>query len=91
MKFFLSILLLLITAFYVLPLKDILKETESICITDLEELKEESIKKEKVKELFSFTRAYIIANDSYSSTHQYVTFILPVLVHTIEIPPPDLL
>ena len=91
MKIFLSILLLLITSFYVLPLKEILIEDNAICVTDPEELKEESIKKEKVKELFSFTRAYIIANDSYSSTHQYVTFILPVLVHTIEIPPPDLL
>ena len=64
---------------------------QTICITDLEELKEESIKKEKAKELFSFSRAYIIDNDSYSTTHQYVAFILPVLLYTIEIPPPDLL
>ena len=49
MKFFLSIFLLLTTAFYVLPVKEILKEKQTMCNTDLDEVKEESNKKEKIK------------------------------------------
>lgn len=90
MKFFLSILLLLSTAFYVLPLKEILTGKQSICVTNLDEVKEEGNKKEKNKELFSFSNIYTIVNDSYSSTHHYISFTIPVLLQTIETPPPDL-
>ena len=89
MKIFLSISLLLITAFYVLPVKEILAASHDICIVDIDELKEESIKKEKAKELFSFSGAYTFLNDKYNSTHQYVSFIIPALLQKIEIPPPD--
>ncbi len=90
MKFFLSIFLLLTTAFYVLPVKEILKEKQTMCNTDWDEVKEESNKKEKIKELFSFCSTCTIANDSYSSTCQYLSFIIPVLLQTIETPPPDI-
>ena len=89
MKIFLSISLLLITAFYVLPVKEILAASHDICIVDIDELKEESIKKEKAKEFFSFSTASSILTDRYNSIHQYVSFIIPALLQTIETPPPD--
>ncbi len=91
MKIFISILLLLITAFYVLPVQEILAAGHDLCIVDIDELKEESIKKEKAKELFSFSSAYSILNDRYNSTYQYVSFIIPAFLQTIETPPPDIL
>jgi hypothetical protein len=91
MKILISILLLLITAFYVLPVQEILAVTPDICIVDIDELKEETIKKEKAKELFSFSTAYSVLNDRYNSTHQYVSFIIPAFHQTIETPPPDIL
>ncbi len=90
MKTFISILLLLITAFYVLPVQEILAAGHDISIVDMDELKEESIKKEKAKEFFSFCSAYSIVNNRYSSTHQYVSFTIPALLQTIETPPPDI-
>jgi carbonic anhydrase len=89
MKFFLSILLLLTTAFYVLPVKEILIAGHSICSVDIDEEKEESNKKEKAKELFSSSNIYTIIKDTYSLTHHFLTFLVPVLLHTIETPPPD--
>jgi hypothetical protein len=91
MKIFISILLLIITAFYVLPVQEILAAGHDICIIDIDELKEESIKKEKAKELFSFSTASSVLTDRYNSTHQYVSFIIPAFLQTIEIPPPDTL
>jgi len=90
MKFFLPILLLINTAFYVLPVKEILTEQHSIGITDLDELKEENHQKEKAKELFSFSNIYIIIKDNYSTTNHYISFTIPVLLQSIETPPPDL-
>lgn len=89
MKFFLSILLLLTTAFYVLPVKEIFTTGHSICTVDMDEDKEENNKKEKVKELFSFSNINTVIKDTYSCTHHFLTFLVPVLLHTIETPPPD--
>jgi type III secretory pathway component EscU len=89
MKFFLSILLLLTTAFYVLPVKEILTAGHDICNVDMDEEKEDINKKEKAKELFSSSNIYTIIKDTYSHTHHFLTLSVPVLLHTIETPPPD--
>jgi type III secretory pathway component EscU len=90
MKFFLSILLLLTTAFYVLPVKEILTAGHDICTVDMDEDKEENNKKEKAKDLFSFSNVYIVIKDTYRFTHYFLSFSIPVLLHTVETPPPDL-
>lgn len=89
MKFLFLILLLLTTVFYVLPVKEILTAGHDICNIDMDETKEESNKKEKVKELFSFNNINTVVKDTYGRTHQFLTFSVPVLLHTIETPPPD--
>jgi hypothetical protein len=90
MKFFLSILLLLSTAFYVLPVKEILTAEYDICNVDMDEEKGESNKKEKAKELFSSSKVYTVFKDANNQTQHFITFSVPVLLHSIETPPPDL-
>ncbi len=72
-----------------LPVKEILAAGHHVCIVDIDELKEENIKKEKAKELFSFSTAYSVVTDRYNCTHQHISFIIPALLQTIETPPPD--
>ena len=72
-----------------LPLKEILTGKQAVCVTDLDEVKEESNKKEKAKELLSFSNIYSIVKDSYSSTHHYISFTIPLLLQNIDTPPPD--
>jgi hypothetical protein len=90
MKCFLSILLLLTTVFYVLPVNEILTAGYDICMADIDVEKQENNKKEKNKDLFSFSNVYTTLKDSYSFTHQCKSFSVPVLLQTIETPPPDL-
>lgn len=86
MKFFYSILLLLVTAVYILPVSDIIKESPGISVTDLED---ENNTKEKVKEFVSVS-AFCIPNLADPCDKYYPRIPnLPVLFHTIEIPPPD--
>lgn len=84
-----SILLLLITSLYVLPVKETFANVSAICMTDMEE-KEENNKKEKIKELFSCSNSYMITEDTYKCTHQHTVVSIPAILHTIETPPPDL-
>lgn len=85
-----SILLLVITSLYVLPVKEAFANTSAVCMTDIEEEKDDTRNKEKIKELFSFSNSYSIIADAYNCKHQYITFSIPVLLHTVETPPPDL-
>lgn len=85
-----SILLLLITSLYVLPVKETFANATPVCMTDMEE-KEENNKKEKFKEFFSFSNSYTIIEDAYNCKHQHITFRIPVLLHTVETPPPDVM
>ena len=84
-----SILLLLITSLYVLPVKETFAHVSAVCMTDMEE-KEENNKKEKFKELFSFSNSYMIIEDTYKCKHQHIVVSIPAILHTIETPPPDL-
>ena len=90
MKFFLSIFLLVTTAFYVLPVKEILTADHDICFADMDEYKEECKTKEKAKELFSCDNIYTIINDGFTFNHYCKYVGIPVLMHTVETPPPDL-
>jgi hypothetical protein len=90
MKFILSILLLLTTAFYVLPVKELLNSGNDICFADMEKEKEDTNKKEKSKELFSFSTVYTIIEDTYSHSLSFLPFFIPVIQHTVETPPPDI-
>jgi hypothetical protein len=83
-------LLLLITSLYILPVKEMLSKGNAICMADMDGEKEENEKKEKSKELFSFNNAAFTLANNYSSQHQFVSFNIPVPLHTIEIPPPNL-
>lgn len=62
-------------------------DCNNICLTDAEDEKQKNKKKEK--ELFSFTNSYIKIKDSYTSTHFRVGFNIPILLRTVETPPPD--
>lgn len=84
-----SILLLVITSLYVLPVKEAFANTSAVCMTDMEEEKDDTRNKEKIKELFSFSNSYNIITDDYSCKHQFISFSIPVLFHTVETPPPD--
>ena len=89
MKFLLSILLLLITSIYILPVKEALKGGTAICLADIENEKDESNKKEKLKEFFLASASDIFLTITYYSRHQHIAFNIPVPLHTIETPPPD--
>ena len=89
MKFLLSILLLCITTIYILPVKEAVKGGASICMTDMGNEKEESDKKEKLKEFFSFSVSDVFLNITRCNRHQPIAFNIPVPLHTVETPPPD--
>jgi hypothetical protein len=89
MKFIYTIFLLLITAVYILPVKDFIKDAPCISITDLSEEKEEGSNKEKLKEFISFAPIEINFPVSGCGTHEANKFNLLSLLHTIETPPPD--
>lgn len=90
MKFFISILLLFITGLYILPVKEMLAKSNAVCMTDIDGEKEETEKKEKSKELFSFSNVIDILPYSCANIHQFVAFNIPVPLHAIETPPPDI-
>jgi hypothetical protein len=90
MKIILSILLLFITSLYILPVKEMLSKGNAICMADMDEEKGENDKKEKSKELFSFNNSAFSIADNYCIQHKFISFNIPVPLHTIETPPPDL-
>ena len=89
MKFLLSILLLLITTIYILPVKEAVKGGAAICMADMENEKEESDKKEKLKEFFSLSASSIFLTTACCNRYQHIAFNIPVPLHTVETPPPD--
>lgn len=90
MKLLLSIFLLFTTAFYVLPIKEILTAGHDISFADMDEYKEECKTKEKAKELFPCDTINTVINDSYTFNHYCKYVGVAVLMHTVETPPPDL-
>jgi len=82
-------LLILVSACYVLPVKEAVFSFDQVCMVDLEEAKEESAKKEKNKELFSFSSCYLSMQDGYTHTHSLTSGIPPSRLHQVETPPPD--
>lgn len=89
MKFLISILLLLVTTIYILPVKEAVKCGFSICMADIENDKEESNKKEKPKDFFPATASDIFLKMACCNRQQHIAFNIPVPLHIIETPPPD--
>jgi uncharacterized protein YxeA len=89
MKILLSILLLIITIAYVIPVKNIITEHNSICVVDIDEEKEAEAKKEKIKDLFAYEVNIFNSDLKYKSTHHFITFTTPLLLHKVETPPPN--
>ena len=89
MKIVLSILLLLITSMYLLPVKEFLKAGTAVCLTDMDEKKEENCNKEKLKDLFSSNIPDWCVENACNNLQQYIYFTIPVPLHTVETPPPD--
>jgi hypothetical protein len=91
MKMALSILLFLVTCTYILPVKEIIKNNTVISMTDMDETKDENNNKEKQKEFFFISGAGLLMNKT--APNPLIRFIpaVPVLLHTIETPPPDLI
>jgi hypothetical protein len=91
MKIVFSILLLLITGIYILPVKETLKSGSAVCMADMDSEKEDCSKKEKNKDLFSYINtAYVIVNNVCNNKYHHISFCIPALLHTVETPPPDL-
>jgi hypothetical protein len=90
MKIILSILLLLVTGIYILPVKEHFSNNTVAGTTDIDNEKEEIKKKEKEKELFSFSSASFFTNSFYGNMYGHLCFSIPVPLHTVETPPPDL-
>ncbi len=89
MKIILSIILVLITLTYVLPIKDIIANDNTICVVDTEEENNVEVKKQKLKEVFIVENTSLIANLKYKSTHHFTTLTIPLLLHKVETPPPN--
>jgi hypothetical protein len=70
-----------------LPVKETFMDGNNICLTDVEDEKENNKKKEK--ELFSLSNSYFELKDSYNITYKVFTFKAHALLHTVETPPPD--
>lgn len=90
MKRLFTILLLLVTSCYILPVKDYLKQQDRYCLADMDESKEESAKKEKSKDFLGLTPALFISTLSISYAEAVLPSSVPLLLHTVETPPPDL-
>lgn len=90
MKTFFAILLLLITAVYILPVRQYVNGEAVVCTTDMDNEKEENNKKEKEKELFSHSAAYHFKNSFRFTIYGHFAYSIPVPLHTVETPPPDL-
>ncbi|MEI7473132.1 MAG: hypothetical protein WCJ85_12800 [Chitinophagaceae bacterium] len=89
MKIAISILLLLMTAVYLLPVKESLGFRSTYCINDIDETKTENADKEKVKDLISFNHAYCIALNPTKPVPVIEYWNAALQLHIVETPPPD--
>ncbi len=89
MKMAISILLLLMTAVYLLPVKESLGFRSTYCINDIDETKTENSDKEKVKDLISFSYEYFIALNPTKSIPVIEYWNAELQLHIVETPPPD--
>lgn len=91
MKMVYSILLLLVTSIYILPVKETITGNTSIAMFDNGEAKDENKKTEKQKDLFSMKVAVRYSSKFTNSPTSTLFSFIPVLLHTVETPPPDII
>lgn len=89
MKWLISILLLLVTACYVLPVKEFIHGGHAVCMADMDDEKVEHEKKEKSKELFSFYCPGLFVLHKSPAEPSHIPLYIPLSFHTVETPPPD--
>jgi hypothetical protein len=93
MKKCLSILLFIITAWYIMPVSNMFLCKDEIalkCSTENSSEETEDVNKEKSKEFISsFNNAVAIINPNTPQQYTAVIYI-PVVHHTVETPPPNL-
>jgi hypothetical protein len=90
MRIVLSILLLVVTALYVLPVKELLcDETISVSMADADEEKNENKKKEKEIVFYSFADKFSLGSNEATPITFHYYYNIPVLLHTVETPPPN--
>jgi hypothetical protein len=91
MKSLLSILLIVITSVYVLPVKQMLVQKATLCCTDMEEKKAEKDKdnKEKIKELFQPYQPCYTLQSFTAGPYYFIDCAVNTQVPAADIPPPD--
>jgi hypothetical protein len=89
MKIVLSILILLVTCLYLLPVKELFKSETAVCMADMDEEKEETCNKEKVKDMINFSISNMVFVSFSMYRQQHSATKMPVMFYIIETPPPD--
>lgn len=89
MKRFFIFILLLTTALYILPVKDFLQQKDTYSFVGLEDSKEETVKKEKTKDLCHIPATVSLVRCAISGIQASFDSPTPVLFHPTETPPPD--
>jgi hypothetical protein len=91
MKSLLSILLIVITSVYVLPVKQMFIQKATVCCTDMEEEKAEKEKdnKEKIKELFQPYYSFYISQSFTVIPYYFIDCTVNTQVPAADVPPPD--
>jgi hypothetical protein len=89
MRSFFVILLLLITAAYIFPVKEVSKNAVNIAMSDMAEEQTESNKAEKLKEFIYNYQPGIPLTINPGGKYQHNRIDLPIVFHAEETPPPD--
>jgi hypothetical protein len=89
MKSLLTILLLLITTVYIFPVKEVIKKTATVSLTDMAEEKAEGSKKENLKEFIFAAKPGLVLPATHCCLFQHDIINLPLAFHNEETPPPD--
>ena len=93
MKRFLSILLFVITAWYIMPVSNIFLCKDEIalkCSTDNNAEETEDVNKEKSKEFIPIFQNFIVLINTNTPQQQMAAVCIPAIHHTVETPPPNL-
>jgi NAD-dependent SIR2 family protein deacetylase len=89
MKALLTILLIVITSLYVLPVKEMLTEKATVCCTDIEEEKAEKNNKEKVKEFFYTDHLHYPVQKFTRNKYSVIDYAANTYKIFADGPPPD--
>ena len=89
MKILIAIFVLLITAAYSLPLKDLFNGYSVSYVIDSDEFKLDEKKEEKTNKLINCLTSKAILNPELVNPFSHFLFIKSQFLHQVETPPPD--